>query len=350
MLFRSSEEAFIQVEDFQGKPVHTRHSFLSMKMVFERLIAENPGTVFINSSEAGLKIDGAIHMPLKQALALPQVTQHIGDSRTLRQTMKAITKAYVSQQTPEFQDDFTRLCRWVGELGNIARQIIALYGQTDVYDCLVWDICAKPDRFAAVMASDVLSPMETAEEMIFERYKAIVAFESQIHERQAAFALFAIRRFDFLELMAAIPPKPDDVNTPYTQHAYNAGRLQRVATIMLEELPEVQRVLREVTRRLAPKYSTSAYFACEQFIWPLGWPLGNDDFLDSLGKYYYHTQQYAAALSVMDRNRPRKASRIRKYLDRYVAETRAAMDAYFPHDVEQGPVPNVPDDTGVYAA
>lgn len=354
----AGEGAFVQVPDYQGKPVHSRHSFLSMKTVFERLILEHPETTFINASEAGLLLQGAQHMPLQQALALVEATDQGQDSRTLRPLMKEIASAYVPQVKDTFPEEFAKLCRWVDELGTIAHEMLGWYRMADFTSTLVWDVCAKPDRFQAMLSSEMMSPEATAEDMRLERLKCMVALEAGIHERQAAFALFAIRRFDFLELMAVIPPPSESMDTSYKQHVYNAGRLATVARIILEELPELQRILREVARRLAytgkneprQQYASmeKALFAQNIFL--------DDDIKDAMrywGHYLYHTQQYDAALAVLDRDQrttPAKLARIRRHLDQYRADARAAMAAYFPRDLVSELLPAVPDDTGMLAA
>ena len=369
----AGESAFLQTTDFQGKPVHSRHSFLSMKMVFERLIAENSGTTFINASEAGLLIQGAQHMSLRDALKLLEVTDQGQDSRTLRPAIKAIAKKYVPQPKLEFPEEFAKLKRWVDELGHIAREMLDWYRKAELVSTLVWDVMANKDAFQAMLSSDCMSAEDTAKEIRLQRLQRMVALEAGIHERQAAFGFFAIRRFDFLELMAAIPPPQEDMDTPYKQYEYNGKRMATVARIILEELPELQRILREVDRRLDKPQDLPDRWRFEP---RQQYPEMGHDLYDAMccwdiyyrrqwGHYLYHTQQYEAALPVLEQvltsrhddeaavvSNPAKLARIRRHLDKYRADIRAAMAAYFPSDdvVEALSTPAVPDDTGILAA
>lgn len=50
---------YIKVKNNKNEDVYTKHSFISMRDVMERVIAINPDTKFFNSSEDGLNIKGA---------------------------------------------------------------------------------------------------------------------------------------------------------------------------------------------------------------------------------------------------------------------------------------------------
>lgn len=56
--FQNSND-YIKVKNNKNEDVYTKHSFISMRDVMERVIAVNPDTKFFNSSEDGLNIKGA---------------------------------------------------------------------------------------------------------------------------------------------------------------------------------------------------------------------------------------------------------------------------------------------------
>jgi len=339
----ASEEAFIVVQDYAGKPVHTRHSFLSMKTVFERIIAENPTTTFINCSEGGLLLTGAHHMPLGDAMQMmlkadPPIVPVRGE---LRARVAQVFRDYVPTVKDTFAEEWAQLCEWVEDLIQWATEIGLLLDAARKYS----EEQITEDMWAAAAAEDCLTMAEVVDAGACQRWAAIVERERVIQERQPAMALFAIRRFDFLELMAEIPPKEEDVATMVAMMAHNGERLGRVAAMIADEAPVVQRLVREVTRRMEDVLCPSDPGI--NAIHRMGSRQRYNTALDVLRRtkgqgyrqyqarylrYLWHTQQYEAVLALAQAWQgiaPRKEALAQRYLAQWRADVRAAMPAYF---------------------
>ncbi len=341
-------EAFVEVPDYQGKMVHTRHSFLSMKTVFERMIAEHPDRTFFNCSEGGLALVGAQHLPLCEVLG--RVAEHRTYPGALRRTLADVCAAYKPQVKDTFQEDFRQLCCWVEDVREFAEDLpqMATVAETAESRAL------PPDMWDAAMASDCLSVAETVEDCATTYWNMVLLQERIIQERQPALALFAIRRFDFLELMSQIPPQDADVATPLLRAKYNGARLLRVAAMIREELPHVRQILGEVQRRLewleekplCPTsvtvqrlYSRQRYDLALEVLretgvqeWELETPQDAFEYGQHLYAHYlYHTQQYEAACAVMHawHLAPVKMQLMQRYLVQWRNDVRHALPAYF---------------------
>lgn len=329
-------EAFIETSDFAGKPVHTRHSFLSMKTVFERIIAEHPDRTFYNCSEAGLALSGAKNMSLKEALALADTTCQGGDSRLpqpqLRQHIKKVWRGYTPQVKPEFPEALSNLCAGVDALGRAAITIMAHWRAS-----LGAPKALSDAQRAAVLAEEVDHPADVAEQLFAERwYQPILEQERVIQVHPMAFGLFAIRHFGIIELHGEIPPRPEEVSTPAMRMRFNAERLYRVACMIDEETNDIRCNLRETQRRMTssgePVSSLIMRQLYDKAVSALAWvDFTGDEHIRDLARIYEHTQQYESALNLYASRSLAHAhqARIRKHLAQWRADVRAAMPAYF---------------------
>ena len=350
------EDAFVTVPDYQGKAVHTRHSFLSMKTVFERMIAEHPDRTVLNCSEGGIALAGAPSMPLAHALA--QLQSYPAARGELRRQVRAVYQDYKPQLKETFAADWRQLRQWVEDLAQWAIDVETMANDARKADVpTAW---LSVDIQAAQLASDCLSLTETRDDIVLGYWHRLLESERIIQERHAALALFAIRRFDFLELMAAIPPEETEIPTPLAKAVYNGKRLLAVAAMIREEAPTVQLLLRDADRRLEwiqggfPWFhedTVHRVFARQRY--NLGLALvrdgttaaarttqGNPRGLRLYARYLYHTQQYEAAAVQYEQwgDNPQKVARIRRYLQQWHADVRAAMPAYFKDTGEHPPV------------
>lgn len=378
------QEAFCDVLDFEGKTVKTRHSFLSMLTVFERIISENPGTTFLNCSEQGLAIRGAVNMPLAQALAMItngafEESHDILDMRPVfqgetaeslryrtRPALRSILKQAYNSYRPKVResvlDEFAMVQRHVNELEQWAKDIQSLYLQADAHRERGLSVSQED----AATASDALSHQETLEDIISEAYYApILAMEKALQDRKTAWGLFGIRRFDFLVLMAEIPPSADQLRTLAQQQAYNANRLYRAAKMIEEEAPIVRGIMHRVGVRLRAilreKGTWSARLASLQFYREAHMALRQavdeaqvagsprDDF-----QYLRHTQQYDAALALAHMwdgfggSVIKHVDRITRHVTKYRADVRAAIQKYLQvSTVSTKPTAPLQDDAGI---
>lgn len=363
-------EAFCDAVDFAGKPVKTRHSFLSMLTVFERIIAEHPDTTFFNCSEQGLEIKGAKHIPLAEALALMTTQQQAYESDVLdtrpvfqgetpealayrmrpplREVLKRTYHAYKPQIRETLIEDFTQVQRHVDELLHWAHDIQAIYDAAQRHR----EQGLTQAQEEAATASDALSLEDTLDDIVSERYYVpLLAMEKGLQERKTAWGLFGIRRFDFLVLMAEIPPPADQLRTGAQQRAYNAGRLYRAAKMIEEEAPVVQRLLHRVGRRLDAIIGTqgawSARLAGLQFYREANMAIKKA--LDEAGmsgaaredfQYFRQTQQYEAALALAESwgcfggSVHKHVDRMTRHMTKYRADIRAALPKYLPQSAQ----------------
>ena len=220
----TAPEAFVTETDCYGQPVHTRHSFLSMRSVFERIVQEHPTATFVNCTEGGLPLTGLQNIPLRTVLeALPDLdtaaSQPPGTTLLqIRQRLATVAATYVPQVKPEFYEALETLCADVEAIADAATTIQTL---------------AKTHGLEDAVAQT-----------------GILAQEALIQEKRSAFGLFAIRHFGILELISEIPPADEEVPDESAKAIYNCRRLSRVATMIEEELPQVRYLLHGTQRRI----------------------------------------------------------------------------------------------------
>lgn len=390
------DEAFCDATDFQGKPVKTRHSFLSMLTVFERIIAENPDRTFMNCSEQGMPIRGATHISFKDALEIlkqqqldatddaldvrPVFQGETSTGLTMRRgapLRKMIHQTYATY-TPKISHDlfaeFRAVQKQVDELLEWALTVQYLDAMANAYDANA----ITDAQHVAHVAAECMTTDELVEDIISDTFHAdILAMEQQLRDRQAAWGLFGIRRFDFLVLMAEIPPAPELLKTVPQQRAYNAGRLVRCARMIEEEHPSVQKILERVGKRLMVMHGTlvphtaqilhdeqvqakalrtnalQLYKKGQEFAQNGGSSEATHDLLERLQfQYFRHTQQYEAALALSyARNHfqgktQKHTERIQRHLSKYRADFRHAFPKYFSAAAPLAHAPTVQDDTG----
>ncbi len=329
-------EAFVEMPDYQGHPVWTRHSFLSMKTVFERLAVEYPGR-FVNCSEGGLPLTGIPNMPLADALA--RVPQGMAGGRVALQN--AIHRV------------------WHGYTPTIASTLVpALETLQHEMELLVTDWAPAVLRCQA--ERERWQDCDPEEDLAHDgrgeaAQTALLALEPHLAASQAAFSLFLIREFRMIELMAALPEGTAWLTDARLQQRYTADRLATTAQLLLGVADDVRRALQETLRRLkdvvplegapsslthdTPRSSTIHRLIAHQHygmalrsLWDMS--AGESSPAERtrlIGHCLYHTQQYAAALAVLAPEGVAPAQRVRmqRHIAQYAADMRAALPVYF---------------------
>lgn len=207
-------DAHINAEDVYGQPCWTRHSYLSMRTVFTKMFADHPETTFINCTEGGLHIEGAIDQSLGEALAgLP--TLPMGHVERLALIVKEIADKYVPQT------------RW----NDLIRDLQGLR-----------DGVAHIGR-AAETNIERLSAMGSApdEEAIQAIKQVILDSESEFTRDGSVFSMIAVRRFDLIQLMSDAPL--DGSQPPDELSRIRLERLMAVSRAIAEEYRKVLRNL-----------------------------------------------------------------------------------------------------------
>ena len=288
-------EAFIDTVDFAGNPVKTRHSFASMKTVFERLIAQHSDRTILNCSEAGLALTGARNVPLRDALASL-------DTSSTPEPLRPVLRRTWAGYTPKISDDLLPAVR---EIEQEVKDLTAMAQRLQV--------------FAREMGITSHGPQQW-----------ITQHEAIIQARQRAWGLFAIRDFRILELMSAIPPEDALSPDPLVRERVTAERMLQLASYILESTAIVQRLLRLTRRRLETmqERDTRRTLVMQHYNAP-SWT--GDAALARYPKYLYDTQQYEAALALMRTwgLHPRRIARIEQHLARWRTATMQALPAYF---------------------
>lgn len=299
-------EAFLDTVDFAGNPVKTRHSFASMKTVFERIIAQYPDRMIVNCSEAGLALAGAKNMPLREALAAFADTPA---PLPLRPALRKVWQGYTPVISAELMSTVQALQQEVADLAVMAQRLQA-------FDADMGHWTAGPQAW-------------------------IMQREAVIQQRQRAWGLFAIRDFRILELMAAIPPEDALSAEPLVRDRVTCERMLALAGYLLESAETIQRLLRLTARRiermqadavLSSDRTTQRFLALQHYA-KAAEHLSREEYptLSLYVKHLYQTQQYEAALALMQtwNMNPRRVTRMQDHLARWRTETLKALPAYF---------------------
>ena len=358
----AGHEAFLEVPDMYGTPVKTRHSFQSMRMVFERLAVEHPQTTFINASEQGIELRGMRHMPLAEALASLPAPAYVtteqrpvfqGESSAqltareappLRALLQDAYRSYVPPTAPELVTAYQQLCDDIEVIGQWARETLAAWAVIEAGTELA------PAFLQCVEASDVYSRADTVQQVwALPRYQQLLATEQVLQQHPHATGMFVIRRFDFIELKGEIPPPPEQLQEPWQQARYAASRLKRAAEMFLDELPILQHLLHTTRQRLRPGATIPEALARQQYprarcmletlihtygrrahdtVERHGSRLSLIPTMRFWAEMFRQTQQYEAALAFLPADSSH-AQRIQQHLARYHADVRHALPAYF---------------------
>lgn len=293
-------DAFLDTVDFEGMPVKTRHSFASMRTVFERIIAQHPDRTILNCSEAGLALAGAKNMPLRAALESFRSMPLPG---SLRQPLMDTWRRY----TPTISD------RLLPALREIQHEVNALAN-------MAHDV----QGFTREMGYDTAGTQQW-----------ILQHEHFIQARQRAWGLFAIRDFRILELMAAIPSEDAFSADFLVRDRITCERMVMLAGYILDNHQIIQRLVRLTIRRLEtmdPTKNTNHLLALQHYnAAQLSTTQAQEGALARYPKYLYDTQQYGAALTIMQTwgMNVRRVARIQQHLANYHAETMRALSSYF---------------------
>ena len=253
-----SYESHIEMPGFDGQPVWSRHSLLSMHTVFGQLIAAHPNRRFLNCTEGGLAIAGALNVSLATVLAsLPA-----GDGTRLAPRLQAQARAYVPQpKLDAVQTDLARIDEGLVRLQDMARTVVRIAPTLNfASDTLrpegaVDSETATDTQWEQALTSldeshDTAASSPSLQEKV-ERtmgYIDLMACDSVLQQEGLAFGQIAVRCFEIIELMATIPPVSD---TPEAElRRMNVERLTLVAQSILREAPHVRSVIRQTLRRL----------------------------------------------------------------------------------------------------
>lgn len=211
-------ESYIEMPGYDGKPVWSRHSMLSMKLVFEQIAAAitAQGQQVLNCTEGGLALQGVQNLPFAEVLeALP--------------TQDARLSTVCQQVCAEYKP--------VTRIDEALKDIAALLASLDTLEVAAQEILATVPQWEAAEGEEKT-----------QLFQAIVRHDAQFGKEGLAFGQIAIRRFEIIELVSAIPPAPD---TPEEDlRALNVHRLQTVAVALQADIPTVRGIIQRAHKRL----------------------------------------------------------------------------------------------------
>ena len=349
-----SPDAFMALTDYAGQPTFTRHSFLSMKTVFERIVLEYPDRTILNCTEGGLALAGIPNIPLVEALA-----RYVAQSPLYPGVLRAVVKGVWQGYTPTISEDvLPALATLQADVETLATEWAPMV--------LQWQ--KQRDRWEdrdpeADMLHDGLGGKAVAE---------ILATQGMLAACNAAFGLFVIRHFGLVELMAMLPPGEAWMTDMALQERYTADRLVSTARLVLEVAHDVRVALREAARRMADVIAPAQHTMRHRDIKRLlarqqyglvarylttgktleevdGAPWSPLDAVRLQGQVHYHTQQYHVAIATLEPRglAQRHVQRMRQHLGRYAADIRQVLPAYFEQQTTQS-LPVLPAGGGQY--
>ena len=220
-----AQESYFQVPGYDGQSVWTRHSYASMRTVFQQLIASRPQQKVINCTEGGVSIAGAPNMPL-QEMVEEIALLHVPAGPTVREQAQQIARTYV----PHYKHD---------ELDAHLQQMTA---HAEVIAQWCADMQTLGVRYDAA----------TTEEERLTIAQEVLATEPRLNAYRPATSLYCIRSFPSVRLMAEIPldaqghlRQGDDLIH------YNMQRMRTLAELFAPLHAGIVRDLRLARRRLA---------------------------------------------------------------------------------------------------
>jgi hypothetical protein len=223
---KENEDAHVRAEDIYGNDCWTRHSFLSMRTVFQQIIQNNPGPQYLNATEGGIHIEGTENISVDQALGWIEENVEPSEER-LGRKLGHIWKGYENDtKWDEMILAFKKLQGDVKKIVDNAKSIQSL---------------ARNRRKELKRGAEGESKAKSLAERIKKK-------EEPFQQLQAAFSLFAVRRFDMVELLSRIPP-PDGTSVEELDNC-QIDKLVTLSDQILDESAIVQRLLRMTWNRI----------------------------------------------------------------------------------------------------
>ena len=220
-----SPDSHIAADDVYGQPCWTRHSYLSMRTVFAKMFQDHPEAHFVNCTEGGLNIDGAVNRTLSEMMSEWQPAdpfQREGGKARLGTILKDAYDRYVPEA--RWQDLLTDL----GKLRDGVKQI-GSSGETNL------------DRKRLYEASETPESKQLLAD-------AILASEGEFTADGSVFSMIAVRRFDLIQLMSDVPL--DGTLPPEDLARVRMERILAVSQAMADEWRKVTRNLDGAIARL----------------------------------------------------------------------------------------------------
>lgn len=280
-------EVRVQMPDYRGQPVYTRHSFLSMRTVFGHLVAGQPGVPVVNCTEGGLALDGVPNRPFSDVLhELPAAD----GSPPLRALLAERCASYTPQvQWEPLRTGLQNIRDQVEGIGAAALDILDTHG------------------LLQALGDDAPAELRSSYE------QRILAYDNLPARLPQAFNQVAVRRFDLVQLLSAIP-LPDGTSEA-DMRAHMVQRLRSVAQCTQDELPKIRGLIERCIARTDDLYvqygplrgqgvpsltgmlERESYHALAQYF--AHTPPQRDEDMIALGRLYAAQQLYREAAALL---------------------------------------------------
>lgn len=219
-----AQDSYFQVPGYDGQPVWTRHSYASMRTVFQQLIASKPQQKVINCTEGGMPLDGAPNRPLRELVEEISLLT-VPSGPTVHEQAAQIAAAYA----PHYKHD----------------SLFEHMEQLTTHTATIAQWC----RDMATWGAAYDAATDDAERVTLRQQ--ILASETVLHGYRPAMSLYCIRSFASVRLMADIPldaqghlRQGDDLAE------YNVQRMRQLAALFTPLITGVQHDVHLAMRRL----------------------------------------------------------------------------------------------------
>lgn len=218
-------ESHVNADDIYGQPCWTRHSFLSMRTVFQQMVANNPGPTYLNCTEGGIHITGMDNRFFVD-VARDIVRGRPQEPRLLYDRLQEIFTAYVP----------------TGRIGDMVHELKGLEQISKaLHEEAAYAIQLDQERVAAQEKGD--------EEAVVSLTQNIMNREGLFHSASLGFSLYVVRSFEIVENMSQIPPDPETTSEEFRNEVVYQ-RVLNIAKAIIREASAVDFGVRHTIRRL----------------------------------------------------------------------------------------------------
>jgi len=333
-------DSCVEAVDIYGNITQTRHSFLSMRTVFQQMFAANPGTQFLNCTEGGIHIDNATDASLGDIVnaikaQVPRNEINAGE------TIQHIFSNYKSGA--RYQEFINNLDIVYQSLKNIVEisKLINTVDLSNFYDS------AKREQIVNVA-------------------KIIESESAKIPA--ITMSLVCVRRYDIVQALSEIEPNGPGVSEVEILK-FRVNRTFKICRAIIDEHRiilnnikkarlRVQDILNitgvgytvpnknEILRLLARQSYLSAYVGLSSQMQEMGDSLFTTDDLKTYirlqARLAFHLQEYQRTYALLNTHQfdPKLQVRCQKYLDRYMTSMLKYILPYF-QDYSIKPSPTI---------
>jgi hypothetical protein len=309
-------DSCIEAIDIYGNIVQTRHSFLSMRTVFAKMFLDHPDRQFVNCTEGGIHIDGAVDLTLHDAIR--QIVAGIAPQTS--SASSAISSIYDSYKTKarlvDFESDVTKTLEDLLRLKNLGSECLLL-SVNDYNDI---------DKRQHIMDT-------------------VGAFENLANTSQTAMAMVCVRSYEIVHALSEIEPNGDGV-TNEELAKYRMSRTLKICKVVNEEYAAISRNLRTMLNRvhdisetlhggirhvshtdIKRKLARQSYFSVECDLQDMIQEYGDSLYFQNDMRRYlwlrarlaFHLQEFQKSLHIANAHNidPKMQARCQGYIDRF---------------------------------